>query len=392
MNQKLLTSIEEQQGADLLLVLRCAGGAWTKRIHIRRADPFLLLQSVLMAGFGHIGGKRELLASGLRWSGASWVLSQLPASDSLLVLAYHRIGNPEEDLFDPGVFSATADEFNDQIACLKRQVSFVTLEEAVAFVEGSVREKTNRCRVLVTFDDGYLDNYQVAYPILRDHGVQGVFFLPTSMVGSTHVPWWDHIAYLMKTARRRQFSLRYPGGLDVDIDMDGIAPSLRAVLSVFKKPENTDHARFLRELAEEAHGDELPGTLRRFLDWDEAREMIAGGMAIGSHTHSHQLLSQLDPGQQADELTRSRSILQKELGIAVDVIAYPVGAKTSFTDETQKIARELGYRAAFSHHGGKNLRGHISPFDVKRNNVGTQSWTRFQVQAAVCRRTGDYWP
>jgi peptidoglycan/xylan/chitin deacetylase (PgdA/CDA1 family) len=74
--------------------------------------------------------------------------------------------------------------------------------------------------VLITFDDGYLDNYEIAFPILRSHVVQGVFFLATSMVGSCQVPWWDHIAYLMKTARRRRFSLRYPADLAVDIDRE----------------------------------------------------------------------------------------------------------------------------------------------------------------------------
>ena len=68
------------------------------------------------------GGKRELLARGLLWSGASSLLAQLPARDSLLVLNYHRIGNAEEDLFDPGVFSATAEEFDRQISFLKRHL------------------------------------------------------------------------------------------------------------------------------------------------------------------------------------------------------------------------------------------------------------------------------
>jgi hypothetical protein len=81
-----------------------------------------------MTGSRSFGGKRELLARGLLWSGASILLSQLPAADSLLVLDYHRIGNPDDDLFDPGVFSATAEEFSDQITYLKRRVSPVTLE------------------------------------------------------------------------------------------------------------------------------------------------------------------------------------------------------------------------------------------------------------------------
>jgi len=345
-----------------------------------------------MAGSRSFGGKREMMARGLLWSGAAFLLSQLPARDSLLVLNYHRIGNPDDDLFDPGVFSATAEEFSNQIAYLKRRVSPVTLEEALAFIGGTLKEKARRCRVLITFDDGYLDNYAVAYPILRSHGVQGVFFLATGMVGSCQVPWWDHIAYLVKTARRRRFSLRYPAGLAVDIDRHGLAGSLQAILKLYKRPENADPARFIRELAEEARGEGPPATLRRFLSWDEAREMIRGGMAIGSHTHSHQVLSQLEPERQLEELSRSRAILKEQLGTEADALAYPVGAKASFTDRTQMLARDAGYRAAFSFYGGTNLPGKTSPYDVNRIGVGGQSRSRFRVQTAVCGFAGRFWP
>ena len=71
------------------------------------------------------GGKREMLARGLFWTGVSSLLGQLPARDSLLVLNYHRIGNPDDDPFDPGVFSATGDQLNEQISYLKRHVAMV---------------------------------------------------------------------------------------------------------------------------------------------------------------------------------------------------------------------------------------------------------------------------
>jgi peptidoglycan/xylan/chitin deacetylase (PgdA/CDA1 family) len=345
-----------------------------------------------MAGCESFGGKRELLARGLLWSGASLLLSQFPARDSLVVLNYHRIGNADDDQFDPGVFAATADQLDHQISYLKRHVSLVTLEEALAFVDGNRKEKARRCRVLITFDDGYLDNYTTAFPILRSHGVQGVFFVATGMVGSCLVPWWDHIAYLVKTARRRAFSLRYPDNLAVDIDRNGLAESLQAILKLYKRPENADPARFLRELAEEARGEDPPTTLRRFLSWDEAREMIRGGMAIGSHTHSHHVLSQLEPERQLEELSRSRAILKEQLGINADVLAYPVGGKASFTGQTQALARDAGYRAAFSFYGGTNLPGKTSSYDVNRIGIGGQSWSRFRVQTAVCRLTGKYWP
>jgi hypothetical protein len=140
-----------------------------------------------MKGRLQLGGKRELLARGLYWSGISFLLSQLPARDSLLVLNYHRIGDSDDDLFDPGVFSATADQFNDQISYLKSHDLLVTLDEALAFIEGTRKEK-NRSRVLITFDDGYLDNYKTAYPILRSNGVQAFSFLLRAWLELTKSP------------------------------------------------------------------------------------------------------------------------------------------------------------------------------------------------------------
>jgi len=345
-----------------------------------------------MTGGLNFGGKRELLARGLFWSGAHLLLSQLPARDSLLVLNYHRIGNPDEDLFDPGVFSATADQFDFQISYLKRHVSLVTLEEALAYIDGTIKEKTSRCRVLITFDDGYLDNYNVAFPILRSHGVQGVFFLATSMVGSCQIPWWDHIAYLVKTARKRRFCLSYPSDLAIDLDVNGLTQSLQVILRSYKRPENLDSDRFIHELGKAAMGDDLPGTIRRFLNWDEASEMSQSGMKIGSHTHSHRVLSQLTPDRQFQELSVSRTILKEQLGVEADVLAYPVGGKHCFTDQTRRAAQDAGYRAAFSFYGGTNLQGKTSPYDVNRIGIDSQSRNRFKVQTAVCRVTGSFWP
>lgn len=347
-----------------------------------------------MSAVSYFGGKRELLSQALLRSGATLLLGQLPQRSLLLVLNYHRIGNRDDDPFDPEVFSTTGDQLSEQISYLKRNSSLVTLEEAVAFVNGTIYEKSRRerCRVLLTFDDGYLDNYEIAYPILRSQGAQGVFFLTTGLVGSCEVPWWDRIAYLMKTARRHRFCLRYPAELLVDIDRSGMAKSLRDVLNLYKSPENTDPARFIGELTEEVKGNDLPGTMRRFLNWDEAREMAGGGMAIGSHTESHHVLSQLGPDQQRQELAQSRALLKQQLGIEVDTLAYPVGAVTSFSDQTQQLAQEAGYRAAFSFYGGTNLPKKTQRYDIRRVAVCGQSWSRFRVQATVCRLTGKFWP
>jgi peptidoglycan/xylan/chitin deacetylase (PgdA/CDA1 family) len=336
-------------------------------------------------------GKRELLARGLYWGGTSFLFNRLPAKDLLLVLNYHRIGDRDADPFDPDVFSATANEFNDQVSYLKQQGWLVTLEEAQDFIDG--KDNTSRYRVLITFDDGYLDNYELAFPILRSHGTQGVFFLVTGIMGSGSIPWWDHIAFVMKRAKQRRFTLLYPSELAVDIDAHGVLPSLRNVLALYKTPLNADGERFIRELEECTKTTvNLPTPPRRFLNWDEAREMLAGGMAIGSHTHSHPVLSQLGAERQRQELTQSRALLRQNLDIKADSIAYPVGATLSFSALTQAIAEQCGYRTAFSFHGGVNLPTQTTAFDVKRIAVGGDSRFRFRMKAATCRVTGEYWP
>lgn len=339
-----------------------------------------------------LGGKRDLLARGFVWSGALPILLQLPAQDSLMVLTYHRVGNSEADMFDPGVFSATGEQFDEQVSYLKRKHSLVTLEEALAFIDGTHKDKTRRCRVLITFDDGYLDNYEIAFPILHSHGVQGVFFLCPNIVGSGYVPWWDHVAFIVKTATRRRFTIQYPKKLVVDIDGDGVAVSARNVIRLYKTSNDIDLVRFIRELEEASGSKDLSEAPRRFLNWDEAGKMIEGGMAIGSHTLSHAMLSKLTPEGQFAELVQSRSILSERLGIPIETLAYPFGSVSSFSEITQQIAEEAGYRAAFSYHRGTNRQGMMRRFDIKRVDVCGQALARFQVQAAVFRFTGSFWP
>lgn len=305
-------------------------------------------------------GKREMVARALWWSGVATAAKALPAKDTLLILTYHRIGNSADDLFDPDVFSATEADLYEQVHYLRRYGDLVTLEEASDFVLGNVKEPRTRCRVLITFDDGYLDNYSTAFPVLRTLGVQGVFFLPTSFVGSSAVPWWDHVAFILKTARRRRFTLGFPVPLTVDLDAEGFTAASRRVLHLFKMAANNDPDRFLAELNDVAKGDAVPVSNRRFLSWEEAAEMVRGGMAIGSHTHLHSVLSQLNTDEQQKELTVSRTILREKLGIPADAIAYPVGGESCFSDQTKDLARASGYRLAFSFYGGTNSAGCVA--------------------------------
>jgi len=89
--------------------------------------------------------------------------------------------------------------------------------------------------VLITFDDGYLDITRSPSQSFVPMGYKG-FSSHYRPGWSCYVPWWDHIAYLMKTARRRRFCLRYPAELVVDFDKNSMANSLRDVSASIKGP------------------------------------------------------------------------------------------------------------------------------------------------------------
>ena len=347
----------------------------------------------LMIRDRQVKGRREQLARVMSKSGISWLLSLMPAKDSLLVLTYHRIGDAESDPWNPAIISAGAEEFDEQISYLKRKHALVTLEEALAFVDGTEKDDGKRCRVLITFDDGYLDNYEIAFPILKSYGAQGVFFLCSDIVGSGHIPWWDHIAYLVRSGNKTKFSLSFPQPLHVDIEKDGLSESLRQIFNLFKTPEKVDMDRSIGELKEAVGGKEPPNNMRRYLTWDEAREMLAGGMAIGAHTHTHAMLSKLSEDEQRREMKLSRDIIGENLGITVESLAYPFGSRMSFTKKTEQIAEEIGFRGAFSYYGNMtNQRENLERYNLKRVTVGSQSGIRMKVQTETGRVCGTFWP
>jgi peptidoglycan/xylan/chitin deacetylase (PgdA/CDA1 family) len=249
-----------------------------------------------------------------------------------------------------------------------------------------------RASVLITFDDGYLDNYTLAFPILRSHGIQGVFFLPTAFVGTTKVPWWDAIAYLIKKSRRKSIGLDYPHPAAFDLENEGAARVSMQVLHRFIQPDVTDPGRFIADLEKVCETRRPEGSADRlFMNWEEAREMQQSGMAFGSHTHTHEILSKLAPAQQREELFSSREILERELGRQIDTLAYPVGQRYCFSEDTVEALKETGYRAAFSFYGGLNRPGQMQPFDIRRYSVGDQSHARLRLQTALAAVSGTRW-
>ena len=270
---------------------------------------------------------------------------------------------------------------------LKARYKILTLKECVAVVHGERELEANS--VLLTFDDGYRDNFEEAFKVLKSHDVSGTFFLPTAFVGTGRMPWWDTIAYIVKNSKRAEITLEYPERMTFKIAEPARARSIRAILNQYKRPETVESEMFLRGLEEAcACGRPDDDAERCFMTWDEAREMQAAGMCFGGHSHTHRIMGKLPYELQVEELEISRSILEKELGTEVDSFAYPVGHRDSFTEVTFKALREARCRTAFSFYSGINQPGMTDPFNVLRAGITEESHSLFQLRIALQMATG----
>lgn len=295
----------------------------------------------------------------------------------LRVLAYHRIlpRLDERDFpFDAELVSALETEFAWQMEYVARHCAPVSCRQVVAALDGG--PALPRRAVLVTFDDGFRDNAEVAWPILERCGVPAVFFVTTGYVGSARLFWFDRVVHLFLRSRARSIRL---DTLDLTLELPEVSDARRAaalrVLDRLKRVGDAERLRVLREL-DAAAGvaidveDGGESAASRAMTWPQARAMAAAGMEFGSHTVTHPILSAMaDAEALRAELETSKSDIERETGRPVCALAYPVGGADAVNAQVLAAVERAGYRIAFTYQSGINRLPLAAPFLLKRIHV-----------------------
>jgi peptidoglycan/xylan/chitin deacetylase (PgdA/CDA1 family) len=247
---------------------------------------------------------------------------------------HHRIGDAQTSQFDHSLWSSTAESFEGQVRFLAREVDVVLPSE----LDEALKSRRGR-HVMLTFDDGYRDNYEIAYPILRSHGVCACFFVATGFLDSPRPAWWDEIAWMGAGHAEH-----------------------------YKQLPAAEAERYLDRLAEETGRGRCPPheAVDEWMTWDMVREMRNGGMEIGGHTVNHPVLSRLEPDRQHDEIAGCARRLEEELGQPMRTFSYPNGTPWSFDAHTRAALEAQGVDLAFSFYGGYLNRPGFDRHDVPR--------------------------
>lgn len=326
-------------------------------------------------------GKRELLARTLRSCGIQRLLTSLESWRGLLVFNYHRIGSPDNSLFDHDLWSATAEDFARQLRFLADNFRVITPRELTTWDQMG----TNRA-VMITFDDGYRDNFEVAFPILQEHGVPATFFVSTGFIDRPHAAWWDEISWMVRTAAhagRSSITLQGESISLTDLPLDS---AIRRCLDRYKSLPTTRAQELLDELAASCNTGRCPSELGEgeWMTWEMVRQLHDSGMEIGGHTVTHPVLSTMDAAAQEIELRDGKARLESILETPVTSFSYPVGQPDSFTEITKAILADCGYRNAFSYYGGFCRSPEVDPYDLPRVAVELDvSQDMFQAMATL---------
>ena len=286
---------------------------------------------------------------------------------ALVVVNYHRLyAHAPQTLFDRTLYGEmSVAYFRRQLCWLKANAQVLSEDEVLGCLS---RPRTfPRRGVLLTFDDGYRDNYELAFPALREQGLPALFFVPTAPLVTRRLGWWDIVAYLVGRSRRTALELE---GTRHSLDGEPARQAcIRLLLERYKTLPEAETRELATHLAERLD-TALPSAALQdaeLMTVPQLREMLAAGMAVGAHTHTHRVLATLETEAQRRELVRSKRVLERLFKTTVRSLAYPVGRRDSFGEQTKRLARETGYAMAFSFYGGFNRPGAMDPLDLRRS-------------------------
>jgi hypothetical protein len=154
-----------------------------------------------------MNGKRVWISDFLFKTGLIFWIQKLYAHNSIVVLNYHRIRPTTSDApseFDDNVFNVNVDEFARQMKWLKQHAQILSEKYMIDEITTSAynHTKLKTPLVAITFDDGYLDNYSLAYPVLKSLDIPAFFFICTAMITDRRLRWWDIVVYLIKKCQK----------------------------------------------------------------------------------------------------------------------------------------------------------------------------------------------
>jgi peptidoglycan/xylan/chitin deacetylase (PgdA/CDA1 family) len=198
------------------------------------------------------------------------------------ILMFHRVND-----YDSDCLSVRVKVFEEMLQMFRNEYNVISLSALIEAL--TTGQKIKKGSIVITFDDGYRDNFLFAAPLLAKYGLPATFFVVSDYIGSNRVFPWD--------------------------------------------------------LDNPTHNPPM--------NWDEIRELSRMGFEIGGHTSNHLNLRNASIEEAQREIVESKKKIEDEIGQKITLFSYPFGGKDDMRDEIYPIIREAGFTCCCSGYGGK---------------------------------------
>jgi len=295
------------------------------------------------------------------------VMHRLAYCNELTIVMYHGI------IQSPLVVTdwCFVDEisFGMQIKYLKKHFEIISFSEAVERMRNG---KIKRPTAVITFDDGYQNNYDVAFPILHREGIPATIFLTTGLINTNDTVWYCRLNLTLSQTRRPHIDWN---GFKFDLStLDLKAKTSVAIQESLKRLEHSQLMTTMRRIILQLGDDpdyliEMDSPFR-MLDKTAIAEMAASGfIEFGAHTHNHAILSQLSDKERYNEIRESIKAVYELTGRPCRYFAYPNGRAEDYNSETIKDLETCGIQSAVTTISGPNDIM-TPPMELRRYGIG----------------------
>ncbi len=286
---------------------------------------------------------RSAIAHGIARTGVDrWIGRLTEAAREPLILGYHRVLTDHAPLRDHGVpaLGIRVGTLRRHLQFISRRYRFVTLDE----MGGRIADGDARGLAAVTFDDGYADFVDNAFPLLQSMGIPAAVFVVTGLLndgtGFLHDRVYNAIDRALTHSPAERVGMILAGsGYPVERLPDDSFKATRVLL----RAHDQETLSGLSAVLEAEFGSS--GDAPRSLSWDQLIDMSRAGLTVGSHTRTHARLAFEDPSRVIEETVRSRDELTARLGVPIDHFVYPDGC---FDPASVRAVAAAGYRYAYT--------------------------------------------
>lgn len=313
---------------------------------------------------------RVIVSKLVYYSGFLWLFKQLRrifnGDNGILILAYHRINDFKNDVLDMAV---TPRNFEAQIKHFLRHYHILSLDEAVRTLKE--KDKIPRNAVVLTFDDGYKDNFDVLFPIVKKYNAPITVFVSVGYVELSKPFWWDQIIHSVYQTSKIDLNLNsFRLG---NYKLKTKAEKRNAIYKIVNKlkefvPSRRENIIKHLQLRLQTNSNYPEGC--NVMNWNEIDKMKHSGVTIASHGMSHTILSRLSNSEAEFEICESKKILEKQLHTNVKFFSYPNGRPEDLNNKIIELIERVGYSAACTWMHGYNKVDNIEGFfRLKRVSV-----------------------